>query len=143
MRDRYGSLVLPRYNTAAASGGAGTMSPSSTSPSTTPSTSPSGSQRAVPLERGDSILLDIEGGEEMGDAATLSKRQGTWWQPSMIASPFRTAVVSNLGSAVSTGWSRARSAVVGSSLTSYIRRVPALEKPFDLSRDMPGGPNNI
>lgn len=140
MRDKQGSLVLPRYNSA--SPGPGTTSPS-TSPSTSAITTPNGSQREVALERGDSILLDIdiEDGAEMGDA-TLGKRQGTWWQPSMIASPFRTAVVSNLGSAVSSGWSRARNAVVGSSLTAYIRRVPALEKPFDL-RDMPSGPNNI
>lgn len=131
MRDR---LVLPRYN----SGGSGAVT---TSPSPSPSTSPNGSQRGG-LERGDSILLDIEEGTEV-ENATLSKRsQWTLWRPDVIASPFRTAVVSNLGSAVSSGWSRARGAMLGSSLTSYIRHVPALEKPFDL-KEVPSGPNEI
>lgn len=131
MRDR---LVLPQYNS-------GTTGVVATSPNTSATTSPNGSERGGALERGDSILLDIEGGD-MADTTLNKRSKWTFWQPDVITSPFRTAVVSNLGSAVSSGWSKARGAILGSSLASYMSRIPPLEKPFDL-KEVPSGPDSI
>ncbi|BBN11563.1 hypothetical protein MPTK1_5g12960 [Marchantia polymorpha subsp. ruderalis] len=129
MKDR---AVLPQYNNAVP-----TVSSSSAATSGAPAmmNTNQNSQGNVPNAHCDSVLLDIETGPVTASAAPEPKR---WFRSESFTS--KTAVFSQLGSAVSSLSNRCRGALLGSSLVTYIHRLPALDKPFDLTEIHPGDP---
>ncbi|KAL2631223.1 hypothetical protein R1flu_015909 [Riccia fluitans] len=85
----------------------------------------------------DAVMLDIETGSDAVSSSS-SPAGRTWFRSYSFTS--KTAIFSQLGSAVSSLSSRSREALLGSSLVKYIHRVPALDKPFDLEEIRPGEP---